>query len=61
VRGLAGDGVPELAEALVHGGVRLHALVPVEPSLADVYFALQPELADLSGADGASGTVGGAS
>ena len=61
VRGVAGDGVPELAEALVHGGVRLHALVPVEPSLADVYFALQPELAELPGADGAAGTVGEAS
>lgn len=39
-----GDGVvPELATALVHAGVRLHALVPTPPSLSDVYFALQPE------------------
>ena len=45
VRGGEGDTAPMLAEALVKAGVRLHGLVPLEPSLADVYFALQPELA----------------
>ena len=42
VRG-GSDPAPALATALVHGGVRLRALVPTVPSLEDVYFALQPD------------------
>jgi ABC-2 type transport system ATP-binding protein len=45
VRG-GGASAPALAAALVGAGVRLHALLPAEPSLEDVYFALQPELAE---------------
>jgi ABC-2 type transport system ATP-binding protein len=45
VRGGA-DPAPELAARLVGAGVRLHALVPAEASLEDVYFALQPEPAE---------------
>ena len=41
----AEDATPALAAALVYAGVRLRALVPAEPSLADVYFALQSQRA----------------
>ena len=40
------DLAPALAAALVAEGVRLRALVPAEASLEDVYFALQPDLAE---------------
>ena len=42
----ADDLAPALAAALVAAGVRLHALVPAEASLEDVYFALQPDGAE---------------
>jgi ABC-2 type transport system ATP-binding protein len=45
VRGGGEDAAPRLATALVTAGVPLLALVPTQPRLADVYFALQPDAA----------------
>jgi ABC-2 type transport system ATP-binding protein len=45
VRGGGEDAAPRLAAALVAAGVPLLALIPTQPRLADVYFALQPDTA----------------
>jgi ABC-2 type transport system ATP-binding protein len=37
------DMIPQLAAALVAGGVRIYRLTPQEPSLEDIYFALHGE------------------
>ncbi len=37
---LAGVHVPDVVAALVHAGARVHAVVPLEASLEDVYLAL---------------------
>jgi ABC-2 type transport system ATP-binding protein len=37
------EAIPDLVAALVAGGVRVYRVAPQEPSLEDVYFALQGE------------------
>lgn len=37
------ETIPDLVAALVEGGVRIYGITPQEPSLEDVYFALQGE------------------
>jgi ABC-2 type transport system ATP-binding protein len=41
--GLSRDEIPGLVAALVAAGVRIYRVTPEEPSLEDVYFALQGE------------------
>jgi ABC-2 type transport system ATP-binding protein len=43
VGGIDREKVPELVAALVAAGVRIYRVVPQEPSLEDVYFALHGE------------------
>jgi hypothetical protein len=52
--GVARDRIPELVARLVAVGVRVHRVAPVEASLTDVYFALQPD-----GASVVDGAVAG--
>jgi ABC-2 type transport system ATP-binding protein len=37
------EAIPDLVAALVGAGVRIYGITPQEPSLEDVYFALQGE------------------
>ncbi|NOZ28561.1 MAG: ABC transporter ATP-binding protein [Chloroflexi bacterium] len=41
VQGVEREAVPDLVAALVNAGVRIYRVTPIEPSLEDVYFALQ--------------------
>ena len=43
VMGADREKIPDLVEALVGAGVRIYGITPQEPSLEDVYFALQGE------------------
>jgi ABC-2 type transport system ATP-binding protein len=46
VSGASRETVPDLVAALVSAGVRMYRVVPQEPTLEDVYFALHGEDAD---------------
>jgi ABC-2 type transport system ATP-binding protein len=37
------DAIPDLIEALVHIGARISRVIPQEPTLEDVYFAIHDE------------------
>jgi ABC-2 type transport system ATP-binding protein len=43
VMGADREAAPDLVTSLVHAGVRIYRVVPQEPSLEDVYFALEDE------------------
>lgn len=43
LRGAARDAIPDLVSLLVSAGVRIYGVTPQEPTLEDVYFALQGE------------------
>jgi ABC-2 type transport system ATP-binding protein len=43
VMGAGREAAPDLVASLVHAGVRVYRVVPQEPSLEDVYFALEGE------------------
>jgi ABC-2 type transport system ATP-binding protein len=43
VTGAGREASPDLIASLVHAGVRIYRVAPQEPSLEDVYFALQGE------------------
>lgn len=45
LHGVGRDAVPDVLAALVHAGIRIYRVEPDEPSLEDVYFALQQESA----------------
>ena len=48
ISGVARARIPELVAALVSAGVRVYRVAPQEPSLEEVYFALQNQPADSS-------------
>jgi ABC-2 type transport system ATP-binding protein len=49
VEPLARERVPRLVATLAAAGVRVYRVAPERPTLADAYFALQPELARAAG------------
>ena len=48
VAGADRETIPDLVAALVAAGVRVYRVAPLEPSLEDVYFALQGEMEEPS-------------
>ncbi len=41
VQGVEREAIPDLVTTLVNAGVRIYRVTPIDPSLEDVYFALQ--------------------